>query len=287
MKEWLSLKEAAKHLSATHQEEVSVADILKLAINNHLILSVRFLNNVNIRDVTVDFADNEEDKVDSEYTRQTIGCKLTKPYELSQMVLKTKGTWDIIPFGNGLDVIENEIQHLTNELNVSLDRHDGIFFTNGKGRVILLQEPRHPITSDNKDDFHKTGFFPWEDPQNYITAPSLPNSCELTVRTKALSALTTRLSSIVPIKEQHFNNEITIPCINATHPFHAKELAIALNAWTELYEKNPPQHVPLGGHKKYITKWLASNHPSLSQRARDRITTIINPNPKGGASPTE
>jgi hypothetical protein len=69
------------------------------------------------------------------------------------------------------------------------------------------------------------------------------------------------------------------------HPFYAKELQIAVEVWTDLYEINPPQYVPQGGHKKYITKWLEEKYPGLGQRARERISTVINPNPKGGASP--
>ena len=80
--------------------------------------------------------------------------------------------------------------------------------------------------------------------------------------------------------------KVATPFLETGHAFYAKELKIAVEAWTELYEKNPPQHTPKGGHKKYIAKWLAEKYSNLSQRARKRIATIINPNPKGGATPT-
>ena len=35
----------------------------------------------------------------------------------------------------------------------------------------------------------------------------------------------------------------------------------------------------------FYQEWLEENYPHLGQRARDRIATIINPNPRGGASP--
>lgn len=43
-KEWLTVPEAAKHLSAICEEEVSEADVLRLALDEHLKLSVNFVN---------------------------------------------------------------------------------------------------------------------------------------------------------------------------------------------------------------------------------------------------
>lgn len=77
-----------------------------------------------------------------------------------------------------------------------------------------------------------------------------------------------------------------IPFMDTNHNFHPKELKIAVEAWLELYEKNPPNGKPKGGHKKYIEEWLSRNHPDLGVNALGRIKTIINPNPKGGASPS-
>jgi len=77
-----------------------------------------------------------------------------------------------------------------------------------------------------------------------------------------------------------------LPYLDKKHNFYAKELQIAVEAWTALYEKQPPTQVPKGGHKNYINRWLQENYPELGQRAIERISTVINPNPKGGASPT-
>lgn len=42
LKEWLTLDRAAKHLEFVMGEEVTVADILRLALDKHIKLSVRF-----------------------------------------------------------------------------------------------------------------------------------------------------------------------------------------------------------------------------------------------------
>lgn len=44
LKSWLTLEEAADHLSCTLQEPVTVPDLLRLAIDGHLVLSAHFVN---------------------------------------------------------------------------------------------------------------------------------------------------------------------------------------------------------------------------------------------------
>src|ERR1700722_180618 len=48
-KEWLTLDDAAKHLSVLFGEEVTRADILRLALDERLTLSVDFVNHANAR----------------------------------------------------------------------------------------------------------------------------------------------------------------------------------------------------------------------------------------------
>lgn len=44
LKEWLTVEEAAKHLSTVLGEEVAIADIYRLALDEHLVLSMNFPN---------------------------------------------------------------------------------------------------------------------------------------------------------------------------------------------------------------------------------------------------
>ena len=44
LKEWLTIPEAAKHLSAIFSEDVIEADVLRLALDGHLKLSINFVN---------------------------------------------------------------------------------------------------------------------------------------------------------------------------------------------------------------------------------------------------
>lgn len=49
LKEWLTLEEAADHLSTVFRERVSVADLYRFALGGHLTLSVNFVNHARAR----------------------------------------------------------------------------------------------------------------------------------------------------------------------------------------------------------------------------------------------
>ncbi len=49
LKEWLTVSDAARHLSILFGEEVSEADVLRLALDGHLTLSVDFVNHASAR----------------------------------------------------------------------------------------------------------------------------------------------------------------------------------------------------------------------------------------------
>ena len=44
LKEWLNISEAARHLSIVFREQVAEADVLRLALDRQLTLSVNFVN---------------------------------------------------------------------------------------------------------------------------------------------------------------------------------------------------------------------------------------------------
>ena len=49
LKEWLTIPDTARHLSIVFGEDVSEADVLRLALDGRLQLSVYFVNNANAR----------------------------------------------------------------------------------------------------------------------------------------------------------------------------------------------------------------------------------------------
>lgn len=65
------------------------------------------------------------------------------------------------------------------------------------------------------------------------------------------------------------------------YPNMPKELAIANQVYLDLYVNRKP---PTSSHKKHIENYIIEHYKDekLSKKAIERISTIINPNPKGG-----
>lgn len=68
--------------------------------------------------------------------------------------------------------------------------------------------------------------------------------------------------------------------IDLDHPDLSEELKIALQAWDDIYARG--ERNDKLGHIDNIKAWLKKHHPSLSKNAKDRISTVINPNKSGG-----
>lgn len=284
LREWLTMSEAAQHLSIIFGEEVFEADIFRLALDGHLVLSVNFVNATYGQCgilISCDDTENFPPHILSKYAEIPEEKKELWLSVYSQLnyypdyfidfyddVTDIEGVWDLSMVSNQPYHIEHEYQKLTGGPEVKSPFIGATFVLRGDNEVCRLYER----FEDSEEELY------------YEPAVRLPSNSVFVVRTRALIDLQENIFSEEHAKD---GNQIAAPFLDRNHRFHAEELDIAIEAWTELYEINPPRHVPQGGHKKYITKWLAESHPSLSQRARDRITTIINPNPKGGASPTE
>ncbi|MHC4070513.1 MAG: hypothetical protein ACYTGS_00550 [Planctomycetota bacterium] len=73
------------------------------------------------------------------------------------------------------------------------------------------------------------------------------------------------------------------PYLNPSYPIQSDELQIAIRAWTTLYVDGG--YNPKGlGHKTQIEAWLRKHYPKpkLTETARKRIATVVNPNKTGG-----
>ena len=348
LREWLTISDAARHLSIMFGEEVNEADVLRLALDDHLTLSVNFVNQADGRLGKVipyekiewreSFFERQcavkkaELMGDTPEGKEAMRLAIETPstsfpmclhlggerfFSPDKKVSSIDGIWNLSMVGSERLDIEHQYQMLTNGPEVTLTCLEGAFVERKdlvcelqtdfedneyqKGSLAQLEEIKANIIIKklNKKkakkllDQHKKDRKEYlEDRKqrdrsdNYFPAGGLPKDSVLVVRTQAIMDLQRELLD----DETSFTESSITPSLDPTHPFHAKELKIALEAWTELYETNPPPHTPPGGHKKYITNWLEENYPIIEYpqmgiRARGRLSTVINPNSKGGASP--
>ncbi|MBS0339213.1 MAG: hypothetical protein JSS56_01715 [Proteobacteria bacterium] len=173
LREWLTVEEAARHLSIMFGEEVSEADVLRLGLDGHLRLSVHFVNHANARRGRV-----------SRYTREAMDAILasgeqptdlewnTLPQEwvtgnpkfpeaarerpvvylaslnldderyltLDDETTTIRGVWDLVMVGAECLDIEHKYQMLIGGPAVTLETLAGVFVQQADDEIWQVQE---------------------------------------------------------------------------------------------------------------------------------------------------
>ncbi len=144
LKKWLTLQEAARHLAIVFGEEVCEADVLRLALDGHLKLSVNFVNHAQARKGNVipieeaeydDFPPDffpflsipEEHKGKPIRVLKGINLDDKRVLILDRNVVKLDGVYDLAMLGNERLDVEHKYQMLTAGPSVTLQGLDGAF----------------------------------------------------------------------------------------------------------------------------------------------------------------
>jgi len=152
LKEWLTLDEAATHISNVLGESATVADLYRFALDDHLTLSVDFVNHAYARKgkwlktEQVEFRLVENDlfsgeKLDIPFSmpvNHEIRVSDDDWISLEKPVVSIEGIWDLTMVGAEKLDIEHYYQQLTSGLKVTLVAIDGLFVQQG-GVVCQLQ----------------------------------------------------------------------------------------------------------------------------------------------------
>lgn len=158
LKKWLTLPDAAKHLSNVCNEEITEADILRLALDGHLKLSVNFVNHTKaLCGSVVGYEDVEwisysaesdhktpyflvEEKGGASYYKGVVQIDDTRFLNLSDEVATIQGTWDLPMIGCEQLDIEHKYQELTSGPAVTLQNLGGAIVEGHDGVMCQLQE---------------------------------------------------------------------------------------------------------------------------------------------------
>lgn len=162
LKQWLTVEDAAKHLSIVFGEDVSVADVFRLAIDCELTLSVNFVNGAHGRPgvlVPINEATYKEvvfPGPNKEPLRLYGGPKIsTNGVEshvlvLEKRVVSLRGVWDLPMIGGERIVVEDWYQQLTHGPEATDVPMDGAFVRAVDGQLCQLQD-------DQDDNEYFTG----------------------------------------------------------------------------------------------------------------------------------
>ena len=195
LKEWLTVPDVAQHLSILFGEEVSEADVLRLALDGQLTLSVDFVNPTSARcGPVVPF---EEAKfsplrtLKGEIIQSPDGINLGdgRVLELGEAIKTVLGVWDLMMVGAERLDVEHRYQMLTNGPAVRLTILEGPVVRREEGVACRLEA----YLGDNEFFDKKNLKKPFRDPANFYPAGGLPVDSVFVVRTAALKELEARI----------------------------------------------------------------------------------------------
>lgn len=185
-KEWVTVPEAAKRLSTVFEEEVAEADVLRLALDGHLKLSVNLINHCEAkggRVVSICEAKTVQSLDDPErYVVLGIPLSAEKILELHEGIISLQGVWDLPMIGGEKLDIENRYQLLTGGVQVTLMDINGVFLGSQDDGLFQVQAD-WADSGPRKDLAEGKSLY---DPERYYPDCELPHDSVLVVRTNAL-----------------------------------------------------------------------------------------------------
>ena len=218
LKEWVTLAEAARYLGLVLGEDVIEADVLRLALDGQLVLSVNFVNHVHARCGPVNSAENARyfkvpadwyESFSAEAGREAYqkgdrkllsGVRLNTGdvIDLDEKVVQLIGVYDLPMIGGERLQVENMYQCLVGGPEVTTIAWDGAFVMAQGGAFCQLQAHFEDNPHYRVEQFKK----PLEHAEMFYPGGSLPDDGVFVVRTKALAELfaTIARDEVVPVE---------------------------------------------------------------------------------------
>lgn len=238
LKKWLTLSETAKHLSGVCCEDVTEADILRLALDGHLKLSVYFVNEAYgiagyFEKYTLPGELLGAEPVAGAVTKviSLIGEMLPEytfvAREKGKVFMINKGVWDLPMLGSERLDVERRWQNLTDGPQEPHQCLGGVFVEGQNGIVNSLQE----LCNDDEDqddsfaqwiesrDFWERGALPRND-KDYYPAYGLPEDSVFVVRAEALREFVQCISENEPENSTTMQTHIKPPAIQRANDFN-------------------------------------------------------------------
>jgi hypothetical protein len=197
LKQWLTVADAARHLSILFGEEVTEADVLQLALDEHLKLSVNFVNHASGRRGSVvplqDAKRRRTKKIGENgwfYSIAGLGIGQDRVIEWDSGITELQGIWDLTMLGSERLDVEHRYHALTGGPAVNLVFLDGPIVSRDDGTYCQIQEQ----VSESEFVGPKNLTELPGNPRNYYPAAGLPTDSVLVVRISSLHDLEARVS---------------------------------------------------------------------------------------------
>jgi hypothetical protein len=150
LKKWLTLKQAIDYISVVLDEPVTEADIYRLALDKHLILSLNLVNGAyvhlgHIREMGLIPIDNDLpcesdfELIPTEAIDNNIFLAGNGAAKLdTDTVVHFLGVWDLLPIGAGRHKLESDYHQLVDNISVKVmtDEIEGVFITDCEEEIL-------------------------------------------------------------------------------------------------------------------------------------------------------
>lgn len=178
LKQWVTLDAAARQISIVCDDEVTESDVLQLALDGHLQLSVNFVNHANARMgkiIPEDDAPTYWGILSEREIRSGLDLGDGTVLLLDDDIVTIEGVWDLSMMGSERLDVEHAYHALTNGPSVDLQCLAGAFVERPDGSICQLQNHFEEKSHDGSSTKY-----------NYYPASGLPLGSVLVVRTNAL-----------------------------------------------------------------------------------------------------
>lgn len=249
LKEWVTVKDAARHLSKVLDEPVCEADVLQLALDGHIKLTVDFPNRAKAKiGHVVPYKDVPLRELPSLTGEGTINFVSGYPLHeiegegqlhdespflvFSDEVVSIDGLWDLAMLGSERLDIEHALQSFVGGPAITMTNLEGTFLNRPDGTWAALQEQfEDRIVTDTDGRTKKIR-------GNYYPAGGLGTDCTRVVRTSEILAFQSKLREPVtgkPLSNRERDTLLTIIaalCKDAgyDHAKHAKTAGLIQGA---------------------------------------------------------
>lgn len=304
LKKWLTLSEAAKHLTSVIKVDVAESDVLKFALNGDLKLSVNLINpaygsncveyNEKQEDAKRDFdsffGENEIlpvwhdgfNIIDENYISYLQDSHLQEDGRIWQSggylwqtkthVTKLVGVWDLPMVGGERIEVEREYQKLTGCQELISVSEDSIFVKRPEGALFEIQtNSRRSVEMQFAPGYY--------DSKDFHSSVTLPEGRVFVIRTNAILDFIKSVNEESPIAEEIISsNENGAQLSTETYEFDPSDLPeelfianIAFRAVTNGYAAT------LTTFRNRLIDYVKKTYPNLSKDAVLRIATVANP----------
>jgi hypothetical protein len=287
LKEWLTLSEAAKHLTLVLEEDVAESDVLQFSLDGDLTLSVQFVNAAyGAACVRVDPNELVWDEspallVSAPVLYAPKGGRVWETdniyYQIENHVIKLKGIWDLPLTGGERIDVQREYQKLMSGPVLTEVSFHGVFVKNPSGVLYKIQTSIEPLaeTYPVLSVYGLEGFQP---------AVTLPNDRVFVIRTTAIIHFIKSANKKISIAEEIISsNENGAQLSTEESEIDPLDFPEELDAARMAFWAVKKGHGDKAAtFKNRLIDYLEKNYSYLGNEAVQRIATVANPDKARG-----